>query len=141
MTKVIHCPTFARKLFGTIDKLDAVSSTMDALLFSMYYAAVSTCTARETRRRFGENQDLLLKRYGQRIESALSNNYDVPTIEQLQALVLYIASHPRATSLILRPMADHLVDLYSTIRQYHQYQSSVHASGTLSTAYGYERRS
>ncbi|EME43574.1 hypothetical protein DOTSEDRAFT_54348 [Dothistroma septosporum NZE10] len=90
VTKVIHCPSFAKMLFGTIDKLDNISSTTEALLFSMYYAAVSTCTARETRRRFGESQDLLLRHYGQHIETALSNNYDAPTLEQLQALVLHI---------------------------------------------------
>ena len=77
---------------AVIDDPGKIPQSFEALLFSMYYAAVSSCTAREVRQRFGERQDVLMKRYGRSIEAALGNNYDVPALETLQALVLYIVS-------------------------------------------------
>ncbi|KAF7189951.1 Bikaverin cluster transcription factor bik5 [Pseudocercospora fuligena] len=96
MTKLIHCPTFARKLFSAIDNFSNVSSSTEALMFAVYYAALSTCTAREARRRFGEGQDVLMHRYGRSVEAALGENYDIPQLEALQALVLYIICIRRA---------------------------------------------
>lgn len=92
LVKVFHGPTVKKALFRVIDDLNSVPPSFEALLFSVYYAAISSCTAREARQRFGERQDVLRKRYGRCIEAALGDNYDVPALETLQALVLYLVS-------------------------------------------------
>lgn len=95
LVKVFHCPTIGKALLNVIDDLDKIPPSFEALLFSIYYAAVSSCTAREVRQRFGERQDVLMQRYGRCIEASLADNYEIPPLETLQALVLYIVSLPR----------------------------------------------
>lgn len=90
LIKIIHCPTFAKVLFASLDNLHALGGPTQALIFSIYYAAVSTCTAREARLRFHEARDVLLQRYGRAVEATLADNYGLPEIESLQAIVLYI---------------------------------------------------
>jgi hypothetical protein len=92
MVKVIHCPTFAtEKLFPVLDCLGAVvPRATEMMLISIYYAALSTCTAREVRTRFGDGQDALMLRYSRLIQAAAGD--DVADFEALQALVLYMVS-------------------------------------------------
>jgi len=90
LTKIVHCPTTAKRLFVAIDSKDAMEPIFETLMASIYYAAITTCTANETRRRFGDSRDVLLQRYGRVIESALANNYGMPALESVQALVIYI---------------------------------------------------
>ncbi|KAF2769757.1 hypothetical protein EJ03DRAFT_242113, partial [Teratosphaeria nubilosa] len=90
LTKILHCSTFARNLFTAIDEPEKLKSSTATLLFSVYYSAVSTCTATETRTRFGAGKDVLLHQYSRIIESALADNYGMPTLESVQALILYI---------------------------------------------------
>ncbi|KAK5119804.1 hypothetical protein LTR85_007130 [Meristemomyces frigidus] len=90
LTKAIHCPTLAKRLLAAIDNIESVDNATETLLFSVYYAAVSACTANEVRKRFGESRDALLQRYGRVIESSLNESYGVPALESMQALVIYI---------------------------------------------------
>lgn len=95
MVKVVHCPAFAKKLFGVIDNIGNVSPSTNALLFGIYYTALSSCTAREVRQRFGESREELMQRYGRYFESAIGHSFDVPSLESLQALILYMVSGRR----------------------------------------------
>lgn len=92
MVKIIHCPTFYKKILAVIDDPTNVPSQTNAMMFSIYYAALSTCSAQETRERFGEGQEILIARYGKCIKDAMRANYELPQLEGLQALVLYIVS-------------------------------------------------
>lgn len=92
LIKAVHCPTFAKTLIACIDDLASLGTAHEALLFSIYYAAVTTCTPREANKRFGESRDVLLERYGRRIEAALTDNYGMPEPESLQALLVYMVS-------------------------------------------------
>ena len=94
MLSLLLALRLGKTLFTVIDDLGKIPQSLEALLFSVYYAAVSSCTAREVRQRFGERQDVLMKRYGRCIEAALGDNYEMPALESLQALVLYIVSSP-----------------------------------------------
>lgn len=95
LLKIIHAPSFATTLFSVIDNLETAGPVTEALLFSIYHISVSTCTPREARRRFGEDRSALLKRYGRIVEGTLADNYGMPTLGSLQALVTYIVSmHP-----------------------------------------------
>ncbi|KXL43244.1 hypothetical protein M433DRAFT_149836 [Acidomyces richmondensis BFW] len=90
LTKIIHRPSFTKKVFQAIDAWEELEPPTQTLFFSIYYSAVSTCTADEARRRFSESKEALLQRYGHVIEAALADNYDTPTLESVQALVIYI---------------------------------------------------
>jgi len=90
LTKIIHCPSFKEKIFQAIDAWEKLDPPTQTLFFSIYYSAVSTCTANEARRRFGESKEALLQRYARVIEAALADNYGMPTLESVQALVIYI---------------------------------------------------
>ncbi|TKA83568.1 hypothetical protein B0A55_00377 [Friedmanniomyces simplex] len=90
ITKVIHCPSVAQKALEAIDRPSLPGSSTETLLFAIYYVAVSTCTANEARRRFGEIRHVLLQRYGRVVESALADTYSMPTLESVQAVVLYM---------------------------------------------------
>ena len=92
LVKLIHVPTFAKKLFYIVDDLSAIPASTEAMLYSIYFAVVCSCTPRETRYRFGENRNVLKQRYGRALETALADNYGVPVMELIQALVLYLVS-------------------------------------------------
>jgi hypothetical protein len=106
MIKLIHCPTFAKKLFSLVDNINInnIPAATNALLFAIYYAAVSSCTAAETRRRFGEAQEVLLRRYGISVEVALGEMFETPGLEGLQGLVLYMVSEWPRTLLSTEPV-------------------------------------
>ncbi|SMQ53255.1 unnamed protein product [Zymoseptoria tritici ST99CH_3D7] len=92
MIKLIHRPTFTKKLLGLVDNINInnIPTSTNALLFAMYFAAVSSCTAAETRWRFGEAQEVLLRRYGQCVETAVKETLEAPGLETVQGLVLYM---------------------------------------------------
>lgn len=92
LIKIIHCPSFTQHLFAAVDRPKQISTQVHTLLFSIYFCAVTTCTAKEARVRFGESRSALLERYSKTIEANLSDNYSVPALESLQALVLYHVS-------------------------------------------------
>jgi hypothetical protein len=90
LLKIIHCPTFEKTLLKAVDDLQAIGPVTESLLFAIYYSAVGSCTNRESRKKFGESREILLQRYGRFIESALADNYSMPVLESLQALVIYV---------------------------------------------------
>jgi hypothetical protein len=88
LTKLLHCPTFAPILFAVID--EPKHCARQTLAFSVYFAAISSCSATEAYRRFGKSKDTLLQRYSQVIEAAVAQSYDLPNMELMQALLLYL---------------------------------------------------
>lgn len=90
LLKIIHTRSFERTLFKAVDNLQTVDPVTESLLFSIYYAAVGSCTDRQARKRFGETREVLMQRYGRVVEAALADNYSMPVLESLQALVIYI---------------------------------------------------
>ncbi|KAF2208756.1 hypothetical protein CERZMDRAFT_21934, partial [Cercospora zeae-maydis SCOH1-5] len=44
MVKIIHCPSFYAKIVDLINNPTSVPSSTNALIFSIYYAALSTCS-------------------------------------------------------------------------------------------------
>ncbi|KAK3073074.1 hypothetical protein LTR53_005651 [Teratosphaeriaceae sp. CCFEE 6253] len=90
ITKVIHCPSMMQQLVTATNHPVVSGSAAETLIYSIFYIAVSTCTANEARRRFGESRRELLHRYERVIESALADTSSMPSLENVQALVLYI---------------------------------------------------
>lgn len=87
LTKILHAPTFAPKLFALVDQPQP--GARQTLANAIYFAAITSCSAVELRRRFGESKDHLLRIFGQAIETAVAQNFGVPEMELMQALLLY----------------------------------------------------
>jgi hypothetical protein len=88
LIKVVHCPTFAIKLFtGLSNPKEAVSSTLAS---AIYYAAVASCSTAEIRSKFGEDRGAKLRRYAQAIDSGLAEFHGAPDVELMQALLIYL---------------------------------------------------
>lgn len=96
LIKIIHCPSFLSALLLAINRPSSSGEATETLLFSIYFAAVSTCVPSEAQARFGESRDILLQRYGKIIETAVSDNYGLPQLESLQAIVQYMVFGPFA---------------------------------------------
>ncbi|USW51630.1 Putative zn(2)-C6 fungal-type DNA-binding domain-containing protein [Septoria linicola] len=99
MVKIIHCPTFYKKVLNIMDNHAVVPWQTNAMMFSIYYAVLSTCSAQETRERFGEGQEILTARYEKLIKDTVRVNHERPQMEGLQALVLYMICMRRTDSM------------------------------------------
>ncbi|KAF3914459.1 hypothetical protein AA313_de0202761 [Arthrobotrys entomopaga] len=91
--KIIHCPSFSRKIFEIKSTIRNLPIGMDALLFSIYHAAVSSTPAKEIQEKFGRDKPTLQSHYRKLLENRLaiataSIRSDIAT---LQALILYLA--------------------------------------------------
>ncbi|KAK5111328.1 hypothetical protein LTR62_005168 [Meristemomyces frigidus] len=88
--KLVHCPSLGMRLFTNARSLSVIDPGLRTLCYGICYIAVVSCTAREAHLLFGEGRESLLGRYSHSIEVALADDGDAPSIESLQALVLYM---------------------------------------------------
>lgn len=94
--KVTHVPTFKRTVLDASNSLDNIvgGKSMEALLFAMYYAAVTSLPPEKCKHFFQEDKETLLQRYRSGTEVALTNA-DLLTgadMTTLQALVIFLVS-------------------------------------------------
>ena len=96
VTKIIHAPSFTWRLMSVKDNLQLLDSSMEALMFSIYFAAVTSTSAVEIQLRFSETKDTLLQRFKLAMEKALAkaNFLSSRNIMTLQALVIYLVCCP-----------------------------------------------
>lgn len=85
-------------------------SSIEALTFAMYFAAIMSITPEDCWNYFSQDRDTLLVQYQQGTEAALikANFMDSLEIDTLQALVLYIVSWPHQAKTVpfANPPAD-----------------------------------
>lgn len=96
MFKVLHIPTLRSYVENASAHLDNIcnNKSTEALLFAMYYAAVTTMTPAQCMDHLQEDKELLLERYRSATEIGLKNanillSSDLVT---LQALVIFLVS-------------------------------------------------
>lgn len=96
LMKILHRPTIEKEfdLFIVNSEDNLPSKSMEALFFSMYFAAITSLSPERCRSQFGEDRTVLLTQYRQSVELALAradflNN---TSLECLQALTLYDVS-------------------------------------------------
>ncbi|KAK3679751.1 hypothetical protein LTR78_000127 [Recurvomyces mirabilis] len=90
VTKLLHCPTLASAFFSHVSELSTLSPDTQTLICSICFMAVGTCTVKEAEKRFGEPRESLLRRYSTLVESSFADDSGTPSLESLQALVLYM---------------------------------------------------
>lgn len=94
--KILHKPTFGKQIQAAEDALlgQRPSASRNALLFAVYFAAVSTLSPEACQAQLCQRRDVLVSRYRIGTERALAaadflNTNDLAT---LQALVIYVVS-------------------------------------------------
>ena len=96
MFKVLYVPALRNMVSDAVACLDNVVSGShdEALLFAMYYGAITSLTKEECLQNFHDGKDSLLAKYRAGVERALSNaNFLTECdLETLQALAIFLVS-------------------------------------------------
>jgi hypothetical protein len=92
LAKVLHIPTIEPTVLAAASHLANLSKGFEALLFAIYYGAVTSVTAADCAVKFGEEKSVLLARYRFAIEQALARANFLTTEEiiVLQAFVIFL---------------------------------------------------
>jgi hypothetical protein len=94
LLKLLHIPTIQPSIFAAINKPTSASTDLATLLFSIYFAAVTSLSPPETQVMLGQDRQSALKAYQRGMELCLSMTsfLDSPTINSLQAMSIYLVS-------------------------------------------------
>ncbi|KAE8376764.1 fungal-specific transcription factor domain-containing protein [Aspergillus bertholletiae] len=94
LTKIVHIPTLQQRILNASGNLDSISNEFEALMFSIYCAALRSLSNEEVLQEFGASRVTLLAQYQQAAQSALAQARLLKTsnIVVLQALVIFILS-------------------------------------------------
>ena len=92
--KIVHVPTIRNMVSDAISNMDNIPSNtyVEALLFAMYYAAVTSLTPQECLQMFHDGKESLLARFRAGTERAFSNADFLCEcdLETLQALAIFL---------------------------------------------------
>lgn len=92
MTRLLHPPSFSPKLLAASSNPSLVARGTEALMFSIYYAAINAMDASDVQLRFASSKDELLTRFETGVLQALAkaNLMASRDLHTLQALVIYL---------------------------------------------------
>jgi hypothetical protein len=90
--KLTHTPTLQERIIDATASIDKVSRSLEALMFSIYFMAVTSMKEDEVRLTFSEDKPILLQRYYTACQQALTNAgfMRTPDLTLLQAFLLYM---------------------------------------------------
>lgn len=101
MFKVLHAPTLRKYVDDASTHLDNTrkDKSREALLFAMYYAAVTAMTPAQCMNHLQEDKEVLLERYRTATETALANANIMLSADliSLQALVIFLVRQESAS--------------------------------------------
>lgn len=95
LLKLTHTPTLQGRIIEASANLDKVSKSLEALMFSIYFVALTSLQDdQETLEVFGEERPVLLRRYHAACQQALHNAgfMRTPDLTLLQSYLLYLIS-------------------------------------------------
>lgn len=92
LVKVLHIPTIEPTVLASASHLANLSKSFEALLFAIYYGAVTSLSDQECLSKLGEERGLLLSRYRFGVEQALARANFLTTEEMMvvQAIVIFL---------------------------------------------------
>ena len=98
MFKVLHVPSLRKFVAHACSNVHGIPSGnfIEALLFAIYYAAITSLTGEQCLQFFQDSRERLLARYRMATETALANADMLNTKElgTLQALLIFLVSIP-----------------------------------------------
>ncbi|RAQ53768.1 hypothetical protein AFGD_006808 [Aspergillus flavus] len=94
LTKIIHVPTLQPHILNASGNIDSMPSELEALMFTIYCAAIRSLSDEEVLQGFGKSRTALLAQYQQASQSALIKAGLLKTSNMvvLQAFVIFILS-------------------------------------------------
>ena len=94
MIKIFHLPTTHVIVYGAIKSVNEVDPKVNALLFSIYFAATASLSHSSLVEILGKNKITALNDFKRGLEQSLAaaNFLDTPNLMTLQAITLYIVS-------------------------------------------------
>ncbi|KAB5582952.1 hypothetical protein GE09DRAFT_286411 [Coniochaeta sp. 2T2.1] len=100
LVKLLHIPTVQPTVFAAINNPKDTAPDMNALLFSIYFAAVASLRWTEVQTILGQDRQAAMAAYERGIELSLHAQcfLDSPTILSLQALALYLMCYRNSNS-------------------------------------------
>jgi hypothetical protein len=106
LLKITHTPTLQADIISASANPSKISRPLEALMFAIYFSAVTSLTEDEVQTMFGEDRSILLGRYHNATQQALVNAEFMKSTELavLQAFFLYLVltrlfTWPRLSSL------------------------------------------
>lgn len=92
LVKVLHIPSIEPTVLSAASHLSNLSKGFETLIFTIYYAAVTSLDPPQCKQKFGEEKTVLLSRYRFGIEQALARAGFLTTEEivVLQAFVIFL---------------------------------------------------
>ncbi|KAG9237384.1 fungal-specific transcription factor domain-containing protein [Amylocarpus encephaloides] len=92
LVKIVHAPTMSQTIRDVQNNMESLSRSTEALMFSIYFATITSMSAEEVKSNFGLSKDLLLKQYRFAVEQGLARAGLLNTNEivTLQAFVLFL---------------------------------------------------
>ena len=103
--KILHIPTAQATIFAAINQAGNVGDDLNALLFSIFFAAITSLTATDAAALLRQSKSVALNRFKQGLEHSLAraNILDIPSMRSLQAMTIYLVRIPSLISIwILR---------------------------------------
>ena len=96
IAKILHIPTTQATVYAAINNPHNCKEDVDALLFSIYFAAATSLTSAAAASLLGQDKSIALNKYKQGLEQSLgaANILDTPSIRSLQAMAIYLVSLP-----------------------------------------------
>ncbi|KAK4210651.1 fungal-specific transcription factor domain-containing protein [Rhypophila decipiens] len=90
--KVLHVPTMNKLIRDLRNNMDTLTPATEALMFSIYYAAITSLDEDEVKLNFGSEKEVLVKQYRFALEQALAkaNFINAPDITVAQAFLLFL---------------------------------------------------
>lgn len=92
--KLTHTPTLQGRIIEASANLDKISKSLEALMFAIYFMAITSIEDEEVQVTFNEEKPELLRRYYTACQQALMNAGFMrsPDLTLLQAYLLYLVS-------------------------------------------------
>ena len=90
--RLVHKPSLLNKIIDVKDDVTRLNKPFEALMFSIYFACITSMTGMECQIRLGENKDVLLARYRFALQQSLARAGFLSThnVVTLQALIIYL---------------------------------------------------
>jgi len=94
LIKMIHAPTMREQIFVIAGQVGRPTKGMEAMLFAIYFAAVTSLTPEECETQLGDTRPALVSRYRFCLEQALARANFLVTEELivLQSFIIYLLS-------------------------------------------------
>ncbi|KAH7395986.1 C6 transcription factor [Cadophora sp. MPI-SDFR-AT-0126] len=90
--KILHIPTAQVTIYSAINNPDSAEHDLNALLFAIYFAAITSLSTADASSLLGQDKGRNLIKFKQGLEHflAAANIFDSPSLKSLQAMTIYI---------------------------------------------------